>query len=98
MDTTVALFFSLGLALSPASEPADSPKIESTDTIIAQQITKPSEKAQKRHKLVKNRIAATNAWLANKRLQRRELAQKQQTAQIAINQNFSSCNADWTIT
>jgi len=98
MDTTVALFFSLGIVMSPAEQPASTIQPESANISIAQHVATPNQKALKRHELVKKRIAATNAWLANQRQQRRQLAKAHQPVEVALNQNISSCNADWTYT
>ncbi len=100
MDTTVALFFSLGIVMSPNNEPATTPQLDTANTTVIQEMSKPSQKRLKRHELVKKRIAATNAWLANQRQQRRQLAQvhQPQTIQVSFKQNLSSCNASWTIT
>ena len=100
MDTTIALFFSLGIVMSPADEPVTTIQADTTETIIAQQAAKPSSKLQKRHELVKKRIAATNAWLDSQRLQRRKLAQvhQPQVLQVSFKQNLTSCNAGWVYT
>lgn len=100
MDTTVALFFSLGMVMSPANEPASAPQLETPHSAIAQPSIKPNQKALKRHELVKKRIAATNAWLAQQRQHRRQLAQRHQpeTIQLSLKQNLTSCNADWVYT
>jgi len=99
MDTTVALFFSLGLVMSPSDESVTS--VDDTidsNQIIAQQTVKPSPKATKRHELVKKRIAVTNAWLENQRKERRDLAQKHQPLQISLKTDIQSCGADWQLT
>jgi len=100
MDTTVALFFSLGIVMSPNNEPATTPQLDAAKTTIAQAVSNPSQKRLKRHELVKKRIAATNAWLASQRQQRRQLAQvhQPQVIQLSFKQNLSSCNANWIIT
>ena len=98
MDTTVALFFSLGIVLSPAEQPASTLEADTVNTIIAEQAEKPNQKALKRHELVKKRIAATNAWLDSQRQQRRQLAKAHQPVQVALNQNIGSCDANWTYT
>ncbi len=100
MDTTIALFFSLGIVMSPTDEPATAPQLETTNTIIAQQTIKPSQKVLKRHEITKKRIAATNAWLASQRQQRRQLAQVHQakTIQVSLKQNLTSCSKDWAYT
>ncbi len=100
MDTTVALFFSLGIVMSPTDQPVTTVQPDTTETIIAQQVAKSSSKLQKRHELVKKRIAATNAWLANQRQQRRKLAQihQPQIIQVSLKQNLTSCNAEWVYT
>lgn len=96
MDTTVALFFSLGIIMSPTSEPAPSAQVATTNTVVAQQAITTNSKAIKRHQIVKNRIAATNAWLASQRKERRNLAKKHQLTQISS--NTQSCGADWNQT
>jgi len=98
MDTTVALFFSLGIVLSPTNEPAKEVQSPAPEQIIAQQSVQPNSKLIKRHELVKERIAATNAWLANQRKERRDLAKKQQPIQVSLNQNIQSCGASWNLT
>ena len=76
MDTTVALFFSLGLVMSPADEAAKSVDTGTVNSVIVQQTSAPIQKAVKRHEIVKARIAVTNAWLASQRTERRNLAKK----------------------
>jgi len=98
MDTTVALFFSLGIVMSPTSETVTSIDTDNADIIIAQQPTKQNQKLIKRHELVKNRIVATNAWLASQRKARRDLAQQHQPIQVSFNTNTQSCGADWNLT
>jgi len=97
MDTTVALFFSLGIVMSPASEPATVLETTTSNKVIAQETNKTNQKIAQRHKLVKHRIAATNAWLANQRQERRNSAKKQQSIKIALNNN-QLCGADWNLT
>ncbi|MCK4744129.1 MAG: hypothetical protein KAT25_09935 [Sulfuriflexus sp.] len=96
MDTTIALFFSLGIVMSPTNEPAPSVQADTAKQVIVQQAAKPTSKAIKRHELVKNRIAATNAWLASQRKERRDLAKKHQLTQLSS--NTQSCGADWNLT
>ena len=97
MDTTVALFFSLGIVLSPANETTvPSAPAGSADKVVAQQLAKPGKQTTKRHELIKNRIQITNQWLANQRKQRRDAAQKLQLTQLSA--NSQSCGADWKLT
>jgi len=96
MDTTIALFFSLGIVMSPTSEPAPAVQADTEKQVIAQEVAKPSSLVSKRHELVKNRIAATNAWLANQRKERRDSAKKHQLTLLSA--NTQSCGADWNIT
>jgi len=96
MDTTIALFFSLGIVMSPTSEPALSVQADTTKQVITQNAVKPSSKAVKRHELVKNRIAVTNEWLANQRKERRDSAKKHQLTQLSS--NTQSCGAGWNLT
>ena len=98
MDTTIALFFSLGIVMSPSDEPATSVNPVNTDLIIAQQTAKPGPKTIKRHELIKARIAATNTWLAAQRKERRDLAKKNQPTQLSFNTQTQSCGADWHLT
>jgi len=98
MDTTVALFFSLGIVMSPADKPVPSVQEQNEGKIIAQSAIKPNQKVIERHQLVKGRIAATNAWLANQRTQRRALAKKQHSIQLSINTHIQSCSANWNLT
>jgi len=98
MDTTVALFFSLGIVMSPTEQPNNTIETNTNPTVTAQQTVKMNTKAVKRHALVKKRIAVTNAWLADQRQQRRQLAQVHRPIQVSLNQNLSACNADWQYT
>ena len=97
MDTTVALFFSLGIVMSPTDEPVTSISTDSATAIIAQKTSEPRPKVQNKHELVKKRIAATNAWLAGQRKVRHELAIKQSSPQISLNANIQSCGANWML-
>lgn len=96
MDTTIALFFSIGIVMSPTNEPAPSVQADTAKQVITQNAVKPNSKAIKRHELVKNRIAATNAWLASQRKERRDSAKKHQLTQLSA--NSQSCGADWNLT
>jgi len=98
MDTTIALFFSLGIVMNPSSEPAKEVQSPAPEQIMAQQSAQPNPKLHKRHELVKGRIAATNAWLANQRKERRDLAKIHQPIQVSLNQNIQSCGASWNLT
>ena len=96
MDTTIALFFSIGIVMSPTNAPAPSVQTDTEKQVIAQEVVKPSSVANKRHELVKNRIAATNAWLASQRKERRNSAKRHQLTQLSA--NTQSCGADWNLT
>lgn len=90
MDTTVALIFSLGLALggqdSSASGHEATPAPVQNTTILA----------QRQHK-VQQRIKLTNAWLKQQKQARRALTQaKQRPTQPQLVSSLS-CTADWDI-
>jgi hypothetical protein len=92
MDTTVALIFSLGIALG--GQDTSAAGIETTPSPLNK-----AKLSQRQHK-VQQRIKLTNAWLKQQKLARRALATKQfQTnkhrqvnAQLA---STLSCTADW---
>ena len=96
MDTTIAFFFSIGIFMSPTNEPAPSVQADTAKQVISQNAVKPNSVAIKRHELVKNRIAATNTWLANQRKERRNSAKKHQLTQLSA--NTQSCGAGWNLT
>ena len=93
MDTTVALIFSLGIALG--GQDTSAVGIETTPS----QVNK-TKLSQRQHK-VQQRIKLTNAWLKQQKQARRALAAKKQfqtnkhrqvNAQLA---STLSCTADW---
>jgi len=98
MDTTVALFFSLGIVMSPSEQPINTAKHSTANTPVAAHVTKATHKTLKRHEFVKKRIAVTNAWLASQSQQRRQLAQIHRPKKIIVSQDISSCTADWKYT
>gem|GEM_PF-5195219 len=89
MDTTVALIFSLGLALS------------GTDTAATGHQTVPDQATtlrltQRQHK-VQQRIKLTNAWLKQQKQARRALAQARQHPVKTRLASATSCTADWDV-
>ena len=87
MDTTVALIFSLGLALGGQDSSATG--IETTSDQI--QNTKLS---QRQHK-VRQRIKLTNAWLKQRKQARRSLIQSKNSSNNVQLASTLSCTADW---
>lgn len=53
MDTTVALFFSLGIVMSPADKAPNAPQVETVRQNIAQHNVKSAATVLKRHEQVK---------------------------------------------
>lgn len=92
MDTTVALIFSLGIALG--GQDTSAVGIETTPN----QVNK-AKLSQRQHK-VQQRIKLTNAWLKQQKQARRALATKQSQAnkRRQVNAQLAStlsCTADW---
>ena len=94
MDTTVALIFSLGIALGAQDTPAVG--IETTpNPMIKAKLSQHQHKAQQRIKL-------TNAWLNQQKQARRAFAMKQFQANKHRQVNIRlastlSCTADWDL-
>ena len=88
MDTTIALIFSLGLALGGQDSSATG--IETTSDHV--QSTVISQRQQK----VRQRIKVTNAWLSQRKQARRALIQNKQqhVANMKLAMNLS-CTAEW---
>lgn len=89
MDTTVALIFSLGLALGGQDSSASGHETTTDpvqNTILAQR----QQKAQQRIKL-------TNAWLKQQKQARRAQAQTRQHPTSPQLASMLSCTADWDI-
>lgn len=89
MDTTVALIFSLGLALGGQDSTATG--IETTSDQM--QNTKLS---QRQHK-VRQRIKLTNAWLKQRKQARRALVQAKHDSKNIQVASTLSCTADWGV-
>ena len=87
MDTTVALIFSLGLALGSQDSPASGHK--TTQDPVQNTIL-----TQRQHK-VRQRIKLTNAWLKEQKQARR--AQARQRLDNSRLASTLSCTADWDI-
>lgn len=92
MDTTVALIFSLGIALG--GQDTFVVGIETTQS----QLNK-VKFSQRQHK-VQQRIKLTNAWLKQQKQARRALATQQYQASKHLQANSQlastlSCTADW---
>jgi hypothetical protein len=89
MDTTVALIFSLGLALG------------GQDSSVSGHETTPAQvqniKLAQRQQKVRQRIKLTNAWLKQQKQARRAQALAQAKRRPGVTQLAStlSCTADW---
>lgn len=87
MDTTVALIFSLGLALSGQDSAAVG--IETSTDKVQNTVL-----SQRQHK-VRKRIQLTNAWLKQrKKIRRARVQAKYNNIQLA---SRLSCTADWHV-
>lgn len=97
MDTTLALIFSLGIAMSgsPATESNKQNTVH--EPTAGTQVVKALSQADARrakHARVKQRIALTNAWLKQQKLARRQQARAQkQRIDLAYAANV--CTASW---
>ena len=100
MDTTVALFFSLGIAMSSApvmeSNTPNSVHEPSAGTQVVKALT-PNKTRSEKHAQVKQRIALTNAWLKEQKQARRQQARKQQQHLDIAYASFI-CTANWAET
>jgi hypothetical protein len=89
MDTTVALIFSLGLALGSQDSSVSGHETIPPDPVQNTILT------QRQHK-VRQRIKLTNAWLKEQKLARRTQARQRLDNRLLASSTLS-CTADWDI-